>query len=325
MLNFQKVIPENWSGVYAPTEEDLAFLGFFNLEFLKRYWRKQERITVGQIKKVQAQVEMLDGKTIDDVKAMAAEFDHPAFPEIGVRDGSWGRHLEPLDDDLRNREPGATTLNYCGWCRFGCGGICRHGYKITTMCLLIPKDRNNGSGAYGFEEFTFNTPCAIANGTQELLETCVMYLKTRLAELKERKAEIGEMISLIMDLKESAEKKPYLAGHRNAGWFEVGEDVICFVSNNFQGALKKGIFVTGKVIDGYRHGDRCISVRTDEKVHNGSFLEGHGLGFGLCRPEVLHEWEYNYLKTHPEYLKVWLRASAGLSEFDPAEMAEAFR
>ena len=71
-------------------------------------------------------------------------------------------------------------------------------------------------------------------------------------------------------------------------------------------------------------GDGCVSVCADEKIHDGDYCDGCGLGYGLSRPEVLHKWEYEYLKSHPDYLKVWIRASADLSKFNSREMAQVF-
>ena len=323
-INPQKLIPDYWHGIYVPTEADLVFLGSKNLEYLKQYWRRGERDIIGRIKTVQAQIDMLDGKTVDDIKAMAAEYEHPEFPKIGVPDDSWSKDPEPLDVDSINRKSGATTFNFCGWCKHCGGGLPRHGYRITTTCSLIPEELSNGRGTYGYDEFRFNTPCAIANGTQELLETCVEHLKSKLAWLVEKKAEISESARFIADTMKKAEEKPYLAGHRPADWFELGDEVVCFVSNDFENALKKGVFVTSKVIDGYRHGNGRVSVCADEKVHSGDYCDGCGLSCGLSRPEILHKWEYEYLKSHPDYLKVWIRASADSSRFDSSEMSKAF-
>ncbi len=346
-INPQKLIPDYWYGIYVPTEADLVFLGSKNLEYLKQYWRREEREIVGHVKTVQAQIDMLDGKTVDDIKAMAAEYEHPEFPKIGIPNtpGNWAKKPEPLDADSINRKPGTTTFNFCGWCKHCEGGIGHYGYYITATCPLIPEELNNGSlktklaglvakiipeelnngrETYGHDKFRFNTPCVIANGTQEFLETCVEYLKTKLAGLVAKKAEISEYVRFIAKAMKQAEEKPYLAGHRPSDWFELGDEVVCFIPKDFETALKKGIFVTGKVIYGYRHGDGCVSVCADEQVHTDDYCDGCGLGYGLSRPEVMHKWEYEYLKTHPDYLKVWVRASADLTKFNSREMTKAF-
>lgn len=36
-------------------------------------------------------------------------------------------------------------------------------------------------------------------------------------------------------------------------------------------------------------------------------LEGHGGGYGMSRPEIMHKWEFDYLVAHPEFAAVWLR------------------
>lgn len=325
-INPQELIPEYWHGIYVPTEEKLIFLGKRNLEYLKQYWRRKERELAGHIKALQSDIDMLDGKTVEDIEAMAAQYEHPEFPRIGVPKDAWDNDPEPLDGDSINREPGATTFNFCGWCKHCGGGSCRHGYHITTYCPLIPRQLGNGETWGSNEKFRFNTPCAIANGTQELLDTCVEHLKAKQATVISEKSRVGAFIRYITRVMQNAEDKPYLASHRPHDWFNIGDKVMCLIGG-FDSAIpeKVNTFVSGKVINGYRHHDGCVSVCADEQVHSGDYCDGCGLGYGMSRPEVLLEWEYEYLKTHPDYLKVWIRCSkADLSEFNSEAMSKAF-
>lgn len=309
-INPQALIPEYWHGIYVPTEEDLVFIGKRNIEYLKQYWRGQERSLAKQVKEAQADIDLLAGKTPEDIKAMATKYENPEFPSIGVMANSWGNDPEPLDADSINREPGATTFNVCGWCEHCGGGTCRYGYHITTCCPLIPRQLGNGETWGGNDKFRFNTPCALANGTQELLDTCVEHLKVRKANLVSRKQQAGTYASYLAEVMVRADDKPYFAYHRPHDWFNI-DDPVMFFTSEFDTVLsnKANLFVSGKVINGYRHHDGCVSVCADEPFHSGEYCNGCGSGFGMSRPEVLHVWEYEYLKTHPDYLKVWLRCS----------------
>ena len=324
-INPQDLIPEYWHGIYVPTEEDLIFIGSRNIEYLKQYWRSEERSLSKQVKEAQEDIDLLSGKTPDDIKKMAAEYENPEFPKIGVPSDAWGNDPEPMDAASINRESGATTFNVCGWCKHCGGGTCRHSYHITTYCPFIPRQLGNGETWGGNETFRFNTPCALANGTQELLDTCVGYLKARKAKLLSRKQQAAAYASYLAHVMKKAEDKPYFASHRPCEWFNLNDPVMFYVFS-FEGVLpdKAKTFVSGKVINGYRHHDGCVSVCADEPFHNGEYCDGCGSGFGMSRPEVLHSWEYDYLKAHPDYLKIWLRCSkAELNSFDSEEFSKA--
>lgn len=324
-INPQDLIPEYWHGIYVPTEADLIFIGSKNLEYLKQYWRSEERSLSKQVKEAQSDIDLLVGKTPEDIKAMAAKYENPDFPRIGVLEDSWGDDPEPLDAASINREPGATTFNVCGWCEHCGGGTCRHSYHITTYCPLIPRQLGNGETWGGNDKFRFNTPCALANGTQELLDTCVEHLKARKANLVARKQRAAAFASYLAEVMNKAEEKPYFASHRPHNWFNL-DDCVMFLTGDFESVLpgKAKIFVSGKVINGYRHHDGCVSVCSDEPFHTGECCDGCGSGFGTARPEVLHNWEFEYLKTHSDYLKVWVRCSkADLNQFDSKEFVAA--
>ncbi len=149
-------------------------------------------------------------------------------------------------------------------------------------------------------------------------------LKSELNMLNQKKVGVRKSVRYISNTMKRAEEKPCFASHRPGDWFEIGDKVVCFISKNLDYALKKSVFITGKVVDGYRHRNGCVSVYADEKIHTDSYCNGHGLSFGISRPEVMHEWEYEYLKTHPEYLSVWIKASADSYNFSPMELTKAF-
>ena len=319
VINPQRLIPDNWHGIYVSTEADLIFLGSKNLECLKQYWTHKENEVIDHIDAIKTQISVLDGKTVDDIRAVASEYEHP--------DSTWrplAKKAEPFDAILTNCKPGATTFNLCGWCKYNGGITCLYRYHIITTYLLIPKEFNNGSGAHDYEEFNLNTPCAITNGTQELLDTCVEYLKSELAELIAKKAEICEYAKLIVEAMEKAEEKPYFTDNRPENWFKTDDEVVCFIPNYIENASKKGIFVTGKVVCGQKRSDGFVLIRVDERINADNYNDNRKIVFGSSRPEILHKWEYGYLKNHPDYLKIWIRESSVLARQTSSEMAKAF-
>lgn len=308
-INPQDLIPTYWHGDRVSTEDDLIFIGSKNLEHLKRYWRSTERSLSKRVKAAQADIDLLAGKTLEDIKAMAAEYENPDFSRIGVLKGNWGDDLEPLDDASVERKYGATTFNVCGWCQHCRGGSLRHNYHITTYCPLIPRQLGNGVGSCGNATFRFNTPCALANGTQELLDACVEHLKAHKAQLVARKQRAASYASYLAKVMRKAEEKPYFASLRPRDWFNVGDRVV-FFNSVFDDALSDTVetFVSGKVIKGYRYRNDDVSVCADEPFFVGD-CGGYDRVFEYLSPKVLHSWEFDYLKTHPDYLRLWARYS----------------
>ena len=324
-INPQDLIPEYWYGIYVPTEADLIFIGSKNLEGLKQYWQSEECSLFKQVKTTQTHIDLLFGKTPEDIKAIAAEYENPDFPKVSVLPDAWDDDPEPLDAASINRKSGATTFNVCGWCNHCSGGTCRYNYHITTFCPLIPRQLGNGETWDNNPKFRFNTPCALANGTQELLDTCVEYLKACKATLVSKMQRAAAYVGYLAEVMKKAEEKPYFADCRPYDWFNIG-DSVKFLVSTFDNILpgKANTFISGKVINGYRHHDGCVSVCADEPFHTGEYCDGCGSGFGASRPEILLDWEFTYLKEHPDYLKVWLRcAKVEARKFDSKRFTKA--
>lgn len=317
-INLQNMIPNYWRGIYIYSRESLLFLGKNNLSYLKQYWRREERELAAHVKALQADIDLVDNKTVKDIKALASQYESPVFPAIGIPKDSWAKEPEPLDADSTNRQSGATTFNVCGWCKHHGGGLGRHNYLITTRCTLTPEKSYSG-------ELRFNTPCLLANGTPELLQSCVDYLRSKQADLIDRKKEVGGYARYLARLMKDAEEKPYLANHRPHDYFNIGDEVMLFIPQ-FKNVLSEKInsFVSGKVVNGYRHHDGCVSAYADTQVHLGDYGNGCGMGYGDSRPEIMKKWEYEYLKTHPDYFQVWAdSASADVREFHKEAMFRA--
>ena len=94
--------------------------------------------------------------------------------------------------------------------------------------------------------------------------------------------------------------------------------MVCYVSPG-EKVFKTG-FLTGKIIEGYRHHDGMVSVCMDEKYHTGDYYDSHGFSTFVRRPEVMHKWEFEYFKAHPDYLVIWCNKSDYLTY----ELQEAF-
>jgi hypothetical protein len=313
-------IPEYWD-LNISTIEGLLFLGQITIREMIRSWRCRANSLSSSIKSIEERIEFFNGKTVADLLEMAVkEFENPEFPHIGVKESrSWLHDPEPLDAASVNRKSGATTFNVCGWCKYTGGGTCRYNYCITTSCGIL-----SDAGLPDQDERRFNTPCFLADAPDNMLDQIRNGLKNRRDSLISQKRDVDRMIKELLKLEKRAEKKPALPDHRPHDWFNIDDLVICFVGK-WEDCLLDTPFTTAKVIMGYRHHDGCVSVCYDKKVHSGEYLEGHGGGYGMARPEVMHEWEFEYLLEHPDFASLWskLGTSRRLENHDPEAFLKA--
>lgn len=305
-------IEERTIGAWIPDKETLVAMGSENLKIIKAELADRTKELTWRLEKTKSLVEALDGKTVEDIKAIAAGYEHPEFPGAG---------REPGPDDAKSilRKAGATTFNFCGWCNHHDGGWAFYeGYSGTDCCYKPKEDDDDDDGTF---KYRFNTPCMIANGTQELLDSCLARVKGYSEELTQKKAIIDKNTEIVDDAIAQTERKPCFVGWRPSEWVQRGDEVVCFISKSTTpDAIDTGIFVAGQVIDSY------VTVYTEKVCTRGKAFNGHGLRLGKERPEIMRKWEYEYLKTHPEYRKMWLE-NAGFNDWDhwdPDEMAAAF-
>ena len=112
---------------------------------------------------------------------------------------------------------------------------------------------------------------------------------------KKRKAE--DAVKVVRRAITESEDKPCFSRWRSlCGWFAVGDDVVAFTA--------KGEFVPGKITMVYGFNDFKVSIMGDY-VYSSYY------------PMVMKPWEYDYLKAHPDYKKLWMKASM---DRDPAHI-----
>lgn len=312
------LIPQYWR-VLAGSTSDILFLGKVNIRSMIRSWRYDADSLASQMKDVGEKLTFLQGKNAEQIKKEAARFEKPEFPNIGIGEGSSANYLEPFDAASVSRKRGATTLNFCGWCKYAGGGSCRYNYYITTTCSL-----KTSAGLHD-DQRHFNTPCFLPEAPIAELDQLRSGLEQQLNLLKKTKTATDEKIVILLELEKLAEKKPAFPNHRPHDWFNEGDPLVCYIGE-WEKRLLPDKFATAKGILGYRHHDGCISVCFDSKVHTGEYLNGHGSGYGMSRPEVMHAWECEYMLKHPDFCNVWLKLGTGghLEGFNANAMLGAF-
>ena len=169
--------------------------------------------------------------------------------------------------------------------------------------------------------------------TQETMITCVIgspqsemdISENELKQLDQEQDKAFNSVQIILEARKQAESKPLFAATRPDRWLNDGDEVVYFIQDDGDEALlKKNAFVTGKVVAGCKHHEGYVSILANEKVHTGDNQDGHGLSFATRDPRIMKVREYNYLKNHPDYLKMWITCYPSLLQFNPEPMLQAF-
>jgi len=129
------------------------------------------------------------------------------------------------------------------------------------------------------------------------------------------KSAVDAKIRLLVALEKRAEKKPFFPGLRSSEWFHLEDSVVCYIRNVTERILTND-FVAAQVINGYMHHEGRVSVQFDARVHHEQWLDGRGFRFGVSRPEIMHEWEFEYLLTHPDFAALWANEGASSSSLE---------
>ena len=322
----QDLIPEYWD-LPVEEEKDIVFLGQVTVQQMVNRWRSALKSQDRRVEQIEERLHLLQDNDILSLREVAEGYVNPTDIVVGHDESGWGggENREPLDRASLERESDATTLNICGWCKHASGGLCRYNFHIETRCSF---EEDAGTGDH--DDRVFDSPCFIRTADDRRLNDLRHGIEGKLNRLRLERHETAKKLRATVDLLRKTEVKPALPKHRPHDWFNVDDPVVCFIGGWPDDAKSKRItaaefeLVTAKVIDGYRHHDGCVSVRYDERVHNGDYLDGHGGGYGMSRPEILHPWELDYLLANPAFASLYLTYGVSdLTHFNPDTMLSA--
>ena len=323
-MKAQDLIPGYWD-LPVSTEEDIIFLGRVTVERVVSHWRSSLESHDRQVKAVEERLHLLQDNDVLSLREIATRFENPTDIVAGVNESGWGGggDREPLDRASLNRGSGVTTLNICGWCKHASGGLCRYSFYIKTRCSF---EEDSGANV----DRVFDSPCFIRTSDDRWLNELRYGIEGKLEALRRERHQIAKKLRVTNDLLRRTEAKPALPSHRPHDWFNIGDPVVCFIGgwskDSENERLTDAEVVTAKVIDGYRHHDGCVSVRYDERIHSGDYLDGHGGGYGNGRPEIMHSWEFDYLTANPIFIPTYvtLGTSKYVSNFNPSLFLRSF-
>lgn len=193
----------------------------------------------------------------------------------------------------QNMKKGDTTLKTCGWCTHRGGGSYRYDCMLSGDCSLLKSYDN---------EVEWNTPCRIKTlggaDIQDIIESKKHDIKEAQDTIKRTKEEIEQLKKLTKEkwFRNDNANRPPLPKSRNYDHFKVGDIVYVFWQKHEVGS--KSDWYRATVVKGYRHHDGCVSFVFDNPALDGG-------GAGNCRPDVLLEKEFNYLRKHLEIVDDW--------------------
>lgn len=317
-----------------PDWDNISILGSNNIEQLVSRLRGNEKSLSTSIQKFYEEKQMFEGKTGEDFKKLASEFENPEGIKTHVPKDSWSGDKEPCDSNSVSRQHGASNYNICGWCKHASGSH-RYNYCIGGSCSLLYYQPSKGTEIAlknsHEDRVKFDTQCQLHALTKEDCEAIVEAYDNEIKKAKTERECVRASIRRLQKEKKKATKKPYLIDLRPYNLYNVMDEIVVY-TGGWEGCLIKEDWVTAKVIDGYRHHDGCVSYCTDVKVSTGEYLDGHGGGYGMSRPEGLLRWEYDFLTNISSksddndlgFLNIWLgNLSSDLREFDKVSYMKA--
>lgn len=133
----------------------------------------------------------------------------------------------------------------------------------------------------------------------------------------------------------SSGEKPLLCDLRPKGHFAIGSEIVFYLSpyypyyivtdpaRLFAGRI--GTLLAGRVIDEYNYSVQSIVIKTDTPFHIREDNQLSGVTeVSIERPEVIHQDEYEYLRSHPEFLYQWAHyAQESHRSFDSSGFVKA--
>lgn len=324
---WQSLIPVNWPKLTVTNADELINLGVANLDALRRQWRYHERMTKSRTRRAQELIDVLDGKTEDDLVELAKQYQYPEFPTVGFLMDDPDYVPRPLDVASRHRVSGATTLNVCGWCQYIRSiSKCHNGAAVGKCELTLPMYhyRYGRKSQELVPKLGFDTPCVLLHSGQRFLDECLAALKRNLTLLKKEAECLSQKINCLSWAMRVAEKKPCFVQWRPNTWFNDGDAAVCLVHDlNYVPACVCDRFAIGEIT--YVSPKQwSVSVSTVAQVHKGRG-DNRGLNLSVYSPAIMLLWEYEYLRDHPDYFELWLQAIASeVSEAHIKTLRRAF-
>jgi hypothetical protein len=193
----------------------------------------------------------------------------------------------PTGEDCGRKED-STTFEMCGWCKYHGSGEYKYNYMIEGDCDLYKTCFSNN-------RFKWNTPCIFKNySTSELESLMDDHKRTINDHLKSVKRRRNYIKVIEEQLLPNAVYRPKLPEEDRT--FNLDDEVMVYISTD-----KKWYY--GRVRNGYRSGDGCVSFWLKDIGPQSS--EESFWGCGVGSNYVLPIADYNWFLNHPEEYDIW--------------------
>lgn len=186
--------------------------------------------------------------------------------------------------EMRDRLPGTTTLESCGWCKYAHGSH-RHNYCISGSCDL--------QKSYA-EDVTWDMTCVFKETSKADVDAMIRNHQWSLAGAKNSIERYKKNIKTLKTIRKRCPDRPCMPEDRKCDHFNL-EDSIRLVY--------EGKWIPGVVKNGYRHHDGCVSYRLEGIGPQGG--EGSFWGIGMAVPTIMLLKEFLYFRDNPEEFKSW--------------------
>ncbi len=225
-------LPEDYRCIIVDTFDPLDRLGAKTLLSFLAGWRRQERELSREIHTLAEYLDVIDGKTVADLREMAKGYKSPELKRARVDIGEPPEHRfvdakvntysgpMPYTEDAVAKELayGDTTFNLCGWCQYAQQGRDFPTCSPENWCEL---SRN------GYHKSTvreFDAPCQFLEKGDGFIKETAEKLKAEKTTLLSRREDVRKRIKVLLEALKTADQEfPLLASLRPENHFRVGE------------------------------------------------------------------------------------------------------
>ncbi len=211
---------------------------------------------------------------------------------------TYNKKKEP-PERMINREQGSTNFKQCGWCEYAMGSH-RHNYCISGSCQL--------QRSYD-DDIKWDTLCLFVSTSQADIQALIGYKEYRIKGAEDSIQQYKKYIEILSKMKEEAPVRPPLPNDRKFGHFNIDDEVM--VASAEKDAEDNALrWYSGKVKDGYRHQDGCVSFCLNgigpQEANDTEFpFKGGYWGTGICVPTIILKSEYDFFVDNPSEFEIW--------------------
>jgi len=105
--------------------------------------------------------------------------------------------------------------------------------------------------------------------------------------------------------------QPPMPHERPRDWFKADDRVVVYMHNWLEAIWDTRHFVLYVVAARI---EPLLVLYAEERLQTGINKDGHAINCSISSPEVMHEWEFQYLKEHPDFAEVFARQGSHLSD-----------